>query len=408
MIHLKKINLNYTELFLCMLWGNKLMSYITAVCLRLPGLNLVARGVVPFILVIVFLLAHKEFFRRIKTSDTFFYFVCASIFLFTYILFPENSSYLDETISPFLLSALPFVFVGRAFNMEKLAEPFYLISMLCVIIEGINVLVFEVAERAMSEYQYDMHSAYVLLPHVLMVLWHFMKKINIIDLAVVLLGLFLMMGYGTRGAVLCVVVFAGLYFLFGIEGRKKWWYYLFVVAAASVAIYTLNSLLEVLDIGIQQVGLSTRIINAYEQDMLDDDSGRGIVHSQIKNALSTSNVFGLGVCGDRVATGGQYSHNIVYEFLASFGYILGPFLLVVLALFIYKAFRSCSSSDERGFLLLLIGEAFHLLLSDSFLQNSHFFILIGFSAKLIYDGRIRRESIRISNVKSNSISKVLS
>lgn len=399
MIKFKSTPETYTLVFLCMLWGNKLMSIITAVCLRLPGLNMVARGVVPFILFIVFLLASKDFIRRIKSSDAIFYFVCASVFLMTYAFFPENSDYLSDSISLFMISALPFVFVGRAIDIEKLAKPFYIISLLCIIFESVNVLIFEAGERAMGDYQYDMYSAYSLLPHVLMVLWHFMRKINIIDLAAVLLGLFLLMGYGTRGAIMSVAFFVGFYLLFGIEGRKKWWYYLFVVSAVFVAIYSLSYLLEMLGVGIQQAGLSSRILNAYEQDMLNDDSGRGYIHEQIFKTLSTSPILGLGICGDRAVAGGTYSHNIIYEFLASFGYLLGPILLVALVILIFKAFRNCGSSEEKGFLILLFGEVSHLLVSDTFLHDSYFFLLIGFSAKLIYDGNVGRENRRVSNVK---------
>lgn len=380
--------IKWCTVFLCMLWGSKLLSYITAIFLRVPGFAEIATWIVPIMMVVVFMLAFNSFSKSISGNSLFFYITCALVFILTYVLFPYNADYLDEEITVFLFSALPFVFVGCAIDINRLFKPLYIISLLCVLLEAVNVLIFEKGERAMADYQYDMAAAYKLLPHMLMVLWHLMKKINIIDLIAVLLGLFLLMGYGTRGAIMCVGIFVVVYLLYCRERKWKFWSYFLIIMAVVGAVYMLNSIMEVVEIGIGRANLSSRITNAYEENLLDNDSGRGVIRDTIISAISGSPVFGLGICGDRVVTGGIYSHNIIVEFWASFGYAIGTLLLVSLIFFVYKAWRSCQTLEEKGFLMLLIAETAHLFVSSSFLHSAHLFLLIGLCYRLIHNKTI--------------------
>lgn len=400
MIKIKKIDLSNAEIFLCMLWGGKLLSYITAICLRLPVINSIARSVVPVILAITFLYAFKEFSKSISRGNIAFYLISTFVFLTTFLFYPDNVYYLNMVIVDFLFASLPFVFVGRAININRLVQPFYIISLLVILAEAVNVLFLEIDERAMSGYEYDMYTAFRMLPHFLMVLWHLMKKINLIDIAATLVGFFLLMGYGCRGAIVCAFFFVGIYLLFGREGKKKWWSYFLIIMVITGIIYAFNNLFSEINIGIEMFGLSSRIFNAYESDMLSDDSGRGAIQAIVIQSLKDSGPFGLGICGDRTVSG-SYSHNIIIEFLASFGWFLGIILLLALVILVYKAWHFCQTPEEKGFLLLLIGENAQLITSGSFLTSSFFFMLIGYSARIIFNGRKKREiSLPHNNIKT--------
>ena len=57
---------------------------------------------------------------------------------------------------------------------------------------------------------YNMSAAYTFLPHLMMVTWHLLEKINVIDIVACLIGAVLLFGFGTRGPIFCMIIFVGL------------------------------------------------------------------------------------------------------------------------------------------------------------------------------------------------------
>lgn len=390
MFRFKNTPESYTTLFLCMFWGAPLMTYIKAILIRIVGDN-ISSLVVPLLFIIVFLLSWKHFSKQLSKGGLFFYVTCSVIYLFTYAFYPNNSPYLDDCVVPFLFSALPLVFVGRVVNIEKHAKPFYFISILCIVTTIINVFLFESKERAVKDYNYDMLAAYTMLPHILMVIWHLLQKTNIIDSFICIIGLCLLLGYGTRGPILCVVVFIALYLVLFTFSQNKLWLNLITIASVVILFKYMDSLIILVNMGLERENLSLRIISQYEIGELANDTGRLEIQSTILNSLSTKGVLGLGLCGDRVLTG-TYSHNLIIELWASFGYIFGTAVFVALFFYFFYTWRH-SAKIEKEFLLMLISYLTHLFISGSFLDSQILFFTIGFCSRLLYKWRMQQVSL---------------
>lgn len=390
---IKKIReLDRLSLFLCMVWGRELLSYANAVFLRLPLLKEVGGYATEIILVIALLYCFRSFSKYIKIGDVLFYFIWLTIYILTYVIFPQNSRYLDGTFGEFFLYTLPFIFVGRAIKIDRLSEPFYIISLVYIIWRVVVIILLKRTEREMGDFSdYNMSAAYTLLPHLLMVTWHLMNKKNVVDIIVCIAGIVLLLGFGTRGPILCLIIFVALYYLLTFEFKKKLLSTILIIIFASLAFVYVNMVFETLSTTTQSIGLSTRIYNKYEEDMLDSDSGRDLIHNTVFDATREGGFFGLGICGDRVATRGFYSHNLFVEVISSFGYTLGSLLIFLLVLLFFITWRCCNTVEQKGFFLVLLSFNAHLLLSSSFLQTPLLFFFIGYCVRLISDRNILRK-----------------
>ena len=375
-------------LFLCLVWGRDLLGYANAVFLRLPLLKEIGDYGREIILVIALLYCFRSFSKYITSGGVVFCILFFAYYLLTYLFFPNNTQYLDDNIGPFFLTTLPFLFVGRAINIEKLDKPFYFISLVYILWKFLVILVLKRDEREMGEFSdYNMSAAYTLLPHLMMVTWHLLRKINVVDIVGCLIGSVVLLGFGTRGPIFCMIIFVGLYFLFARTFKKKWLSIVLIVGAVSVSIVYVNYVYDTLSSTTSSLGLSNRIFYQYEEGMLNSDSGRGLIQKRVLDATRQSGFFGLGICGDRVATRGEYSHNLVVEIISSFGYTLGSLLIIALVLLLFIVWRSSKTQEQKGYYLVLLGLNIQLLLSSSFLQAPLFFLMIGYCVRLISDNK---------------------
>lgn len=372
------------SVFLCLIWGHGLLGYANAVFLRLPVLKEVGEYATEIILVIALLICIRSISKYVTFGCVSFYFAWLIAFLLTYVFFPLNTAYLDENIAPFFLATLPLIFAGRAINVEKISKPFYVISIVYILWRFIIIFFLRRDEREMGEFSdYNMAAAYALLPHLLMVTWYLLKKINFIDVVVCLIGAILLLGFGTRGPVFCTIVFVGLYYLFAQSYKNRWLSTFIIIGVASLTIIFVDFAFDILGSTTSSLGLSNRIFFQYEEGMLNSDSGRSNIQNRILAAINEGGFFGLGICGDRAATRENYSHNLFVELISSFGYSIGIVLITSLLLFFYVTWRKCKTQDQKGFFLVLLSFNVHLLLSSSFLQTPLFFFFIGYCARII-------------------------
>lgn len=378
-------NIDSLTFFLCLVWGRDLLGYANAVFLRIPLLKEVGEYAAEIILVIALLFCLRRLSKYITQGTALFYLFFLVAYVFTYVMFPQNSDFLDAN-AICLLTVLPFIFVGRTIDIDKLAKPFYVISFFYIVWRFFVIIFLKRDEREMGEFaDYNMAAAYIFLPHLLMVTWHFLQKINILDAVGVVIGIIVLLGFGTRGPVFCLIVFVGLYFLFARSFKRRLLSTIIIIIVGTLAIVYVNSVFDVLSSATSYLSLSNRIFNQYEEGMLNSDSGRGLIQNTVLSATQQSGFFGLGICGDRVATGDNYSHNLVVEIIASFGYTIGSLLIISLVILTLLAWRRCGTQDRKGFFLVLLSYNLHLLLSSSYLQTPLFFFYIGFCVRLLQE-----------------------
>ena len=134
--------------------------------------------------------------------------------------------------------------------------------------------------------------------------------------------------------------------------------------------------------------LSTRIIEKVLSGDIGGDSGRGWLRGLVwRNIDVHGDFFGLGMLGSKVY-GVIYPHQVMLDFISTFGYVLGTLLLLALFLLIGWSLWLTRGTDNQKFLLLLVTVGLlKLFLSSSFVFELFFFILVGYCVRQIFDHR---------------------
>lgn len=197
--------------------------------------------------------------------------------------------------------------------------------------------------------------------------------------------LFIILAAGCRGALVCVIAFVALILFYqattATRGAKAW--RLMGMVILLVIPLTITSLFGDIEGFFYKSGISSRSMEMLSDDTFFEDAARNSIRTAIWRGV-TENPLGYGLYGDRYVCakyyqgGAEYSHNIVYEFIADFGIVLGSVLLIVIIISIVKIYRKQRTTDIGFVLLFLIPDGLlKLLFSNSFLMNPTFFIIIG-------------------------------
>lgn len=364
-----------------------MMSLITSVSLSILGKSTIAYFVVPFIELVVMILGWNYIKYRFRLSDLLFFLICVCSFLSCYVFFPSNKQYLDEYLVSFLFTA-SMLFVGLLFDINTMERPLYLVSVITILFQSFYSLVYQQStigsyDEIVTEGYNGMYYAYVMLPHVLFVLYYLMKRFSILRLVISLSGVFLLVSYGSRGPVLCVFSFVALYIAFVMNNIKRKWTVYFLLSVIAILLYVyVDVILDGMQYVIGSLGMRTKIVDMLLEGTITDDSGRSNLLSILWPHIVNGPLTGHGFCGSWPIIG-IYPHNLLYDFLITFGLIPGGLLFILLVIVIISGYRACQSNSEKGLWLLFFVTGFiHLFFSDSFINTSSFFLLIGYSVAM--------------------------
>lgn len=203
-----------------------------------------------------------------------------------------------------------------------------------------------------------------------------------------LIFLFIIVAAGCRGALVCTIFFiAVVIYRQATSAKNKGTIRTWRIIGLTLLLFlprTFHRLFN--DVGslFDQVGIVSRTMEAISDDSFFQSSSRDNIRTAIMKGV-WENPFGYGLYGDRYAcvkhymNGSEYAHNIFFEFLADFGVIIGPGLLLLIIMATYKLFKKYRTTDTGLILLIIIPDGFlKLFFSNSYLMDTAFFILMGF------------------------------
>ena len=225
--------------------------------------------------------------------------------------------------------------------------------------------------------------------------YYFSRTKKKIDLLFFLIGVGMILMLGTRGPLVCLIVFL-LVFLF-LNYRHNAVMTINLLLALGIFYIFLRPIMIILMFLARIVGLSTRIFEKFLEDELIDyenSSGRNKIQEILWSYISNDRGgIGYGLGSDRiVGLENAYAHNLVYEIWMDFGLYIGSILLILFVLFITKVFRKAYGSEKFNlFLILLIWSVGHLMLSGSYLQDFQVYFFIGYCVNILrshYDQEI--------------------
>ena len=374
-----------SNIFFSMVWGAGLLSYLNFIFIRLPIIRSFSEYILPLIFVVAFLILAKYLLKLYTPGDILFYITCVIVFLFYYAVGPqENVKFMDDYFPTFFWPVALYYFVGKGLRDNNIFKIFYWASIIYLLFFFISNFITHDVSELFLEYGEAQGQAYSLVPHVLIVVWYTLKKFDIFSLFFSVFGFLMLISFGCRGAMLCILVFAVLYILLCTDfSKNKLW--ILVILVAGVFLYAnLTTIAEALQYIGGDFGVSTRIVDRFIEGEISDGSGRDTLQDALLSSIG-DRFFGYGICGDKVLVG-QYSHNVYLECLISFGWFFGGALCIALTVLLIKGFLSCPSRTNKGFFLVMLCCGFvHLLVSDTFLNQPHFFMLIGYASLMIYN-----------------------
>ena len=136
-------------------------------------------------------------------------------------------------------------------------------------------------------------------------------------------------------------------------------------------------------------GFSLRILDKLESGEIATSTSREKIAARVWEHTLQSPVFGMGLFADRRVAGGSYAHNIALEILIQFGLVFGSALLGIMIFMLVGSYRYLRKSGQTitldFFGAVVFSFAFKLMLSDSYLTEPYFFMVLGFAGAVMSD-----------------------
>lgn len=207
--------------------------------------------------------------------------------------------------------------------------------------------------------------------------WEYKKILSAI---LAIASLILLVVVGSRGASLSAILYVLLLFMTKFSGGEKKKAIIIGIVCIILAFLVSGALTDKLSSLINSGDLYSRNLKLLEGNAFLVHDSRIEIRDIIYQGIS-ENPFGYGLLGDRIIMQlhnfkGVYAHNIILEFIADFGIIIGPFLFLAI---LYKLASSLKkpNSTYRDLLFILIPAGFiKLFFSGSYLVCPEFYFMI--------------------------------
>ena len=335
------------------------------------------------LLVILSLLGFRSFIKELKWWDIIVVLGIAWFVFWSPYIYPQTTLAVLEFGPYFVINCLPFYLVGASIHITRHEYLFGFIGRYGLLV---NILIcilalLGFAQKLVAEGN-NMELAYGLLPSLIFVTRDVFKNYNKTDFSLALIGSFLILALGCRGAFLAFAFFVvGEMILF-----KHYNYFLLsrlvILLGAGICFLLLNPILLVMKYFTSSVGLETRVYDAILEGEIVSTDSRDWIYEEVGNyILSDKGHIGYGLFYDRVLMGmerSSYAHNIIYELLLDFGVYLGSFLLIFFtSLFFINMIKAKGTSSCSMIFAFFCSCVICLFFSSSYLCNSIFWIFVG-------------------------------
>lgn len=326
-------------------------------------------------------------------------------FLSVFLLFILNALLFGvvftDYLNTFFFCFIPMILAGGIIDFEKYHGYMYRVSCFYILVLLIYVIWHYVGTLHLSTTDNVdiMGFAYYAIPSMMIIIYNYFREKKTLNLLFLILGAVYLLICGTRGPILCVLVFGMFCLAMDLkngDARKKLWI-LALCIFAFLFLMNLRSIAASLYPIFQKYGFSTRffawIIN---EDSLVGLSGRDSVYGTVLRHISEHPILGGGLMEEWIALRG-YAHNIVLELFNAFGIPVGIIIIATLLFLVVFAFVKTKSVTYKYYIAAFACVPFvKLMVSSSFLQESSLYILIG----MCFSALRYKNSGRIVNQKT--------
>lgn len=338
-----------------------------------------------------FIYSFLTVFKRNGLIFIFIYCCFATIFLLNFLFFQQNAPYLKATLFSFFFMCLPcFVY---SFSINNLLVFKSIMKKTGTIVFFIGAITaFLAITNRISLGPYSMSLSYYMLLPVIVHMNNFFVKRSIESSLITTIAVFIIFALGSRGAILCIGIYVILCFMTqsGKNSVKNWVFKLSAFFTLFFSVFFLKEIFTFLNNILIKYNIHSRTIALFLRDKVHL-SGREVIYSTIVDQIKTHPLMGIGLAGDRLYTGGTYSHNIFLEIISGFGIIAGTIILLILG---YITIRSLFLKNKAIANLMLMWFCIGfvaLIVSGSYLTSFQFWIFLGLASQFI----IRHKEVKI-------------
>jgi len=384
-----------------------LIDYLLQIYRRIPIIGDTYQAIIPLIFFLLLIIA---LYARLKIKLIDIVFVIIAILPCIFALVQHQEAATNE-LPTFFLKVFPMFFVGLFLNEDKKVWGNYSLFQILYILAIANIIAnflyssYYLSSRVLEGY--SMTWAYSILPSVLMLIYWGVREKHLIADILAVFGFLLILSYGSRGPIVCVLIFVMLLITINMVNRRK---YSIIVLFSILVVIIMNTnyislIASYLQVAVSRTGFSTRIFDMLLSNHILNDTGRNSISVVLLSAISERPLLGYGLYADRylsssgIYISGMYAHNFVLELWTQFGVVIGSLIIFAIGALVINAVVKAKENHSRLCVLLIficIGVV-KLFMSGSYLQEPYFFLLIGYCTKIIREKRSSGRIIKHAN-----------
>lgn len=253
-------------------------------------------------------------------------------------------------------------------------------------------------DGTVMRFSYSLEFGYDLLLYVLIFLYCAFKYHKITSWMLAALGVIMIALGGSRGPILCVLIFVALNVIKLIWNSHHKIAIIIVVILALIALSVLYiPLLSFVANLMDGMGLKSRFIRLLMEGSISDDNGRMAIWQAAINMIK-ENPFGYGAMGSRhvisevIFVG--HPHNLILEIFIDYGVVLGGGFIIIAVISLIHLFRLKIEDEWKGLLLIFIGTLSQLFMSGTYWHRPAVWALLAIGMNIYY---VRKRE-RLNNV----------
>lgn len=371
------------RILLALLWTQyTVLSFIRVIISRIPYIGALSETFIPVCIIVAVIVSMPWFVKRIRGIDLLFYVGIVVLYLFTMIAFPNNVEFMGENWGRILIATFLAYFVGLAYSHKNCFDDLFWCSVASVFFVFLHQI-YKLGRGLVLEDD-NMYVAYNLLPSIMYLIYYAIYKGRKIFWIIAGMAVGIIFIFGTRGPILCIIVFLVIFLLHRtIASRKKSNYLLLLILFIILIVFCvyddlLIKLVSFVANIFERFGFSTRIFDFFISGEATTSLGRKYLQKQVISAILDNPIRGYGFTGDQYLLG-VYCHNLFLELWCHFGLIVGTVIILVLAILTAMALVKSRNNKKRFFFVIMLISMVYvkLMLSNSYTLEPYFFFMIG-------------------------------
>jgi len=237
---------------------------------------------------------------------------------------------------------------------------------------------------------YNMAFSYALLLPLLLHINEGVNKKSILFWLAAIYEIILILLYGARGPLLCVLIFMLLKLVLYFKKKPK--YILVSIILLSIILLTIilwEQISALLLEFLNAQGIQSRTLYSLLNGSIFQDSGRGEIQSSVMTLIQARPLTGWGIAGE-VPFVGTYPHNIFLELLCDWGFIIGGIMIGFIVVCLFQLFLEKDNVKKELLMIYTCCGFVPLLISGTLYENYNFIILIFLAAQIFFQRNFAR------------------